>query len=130
MKIWIAGGGVISRRLASLLSSSGHEVTVATRTPTRHAMLREASVGHLLVPARNRVAVDRAAPDPACDGAEAGRRRRLLPVQPRPVDPPSPSPTPGSSIRRWASPKTRRPGLLPARWPPGSPRATFPSRPP
>jgi nucleoside-diphosphate-sugar epimerase len=42
MKIWIAGGGVIGRRLASLLSSSGHEVTVATRTPARHALLHQA----------------------------------------------------------------------------------------
>jgi Trk K+ transport system NAD-binding subunit len=42
MKIRIAGGGVISRRLASLLSSSGHEVTVATRTRARHALLHQA----------------------------------------------------------------------------------------
>jgi 2-alkyl-3-oxoalkanoate reductase len=43
MKVWVAGGsGVIGRCLIELLTASGHCVVVASRSPARQALIRDA----------------------------------------------------------------------------------------
>lgn len=67
MRIWISGGGLISRYLAESAVREGHEVIVATRTTDRHAMLRQTGARVLACDVMDEAAlatqVSRAGPD-------------------------------------------------------------------
>jgi predicted PhzF superfamily epimerase YddE/YHI9 len=102
----------------------------AGRLATEDARVVSTGAAHLLVPAGDRAAVDRAAPDtPRLESRlrHVGAEGCYLYSQ-DPVDAPVRSPTRGSSTRRSASRKTPRPEPLPGHWPPGSsPRARSPT---
>lgn len=86
------------------------------------AQVVSTGAGHLLVPARHRVAVDRAAPDAGPLAAvlrQAGGEGCYLYSLTR-WTPRAQSRTRDSSIRPWASAKTRPRGRRRGRWSPGS----------
>ena len=122
-------GGVAGDR-AELAASLG--LAEADLVPDQPAQVVDTGAGHLLVPLRDRAAVDRAVPaterlaavlrqaggegcylysrDPSGGLRSSLGMRSSLGTRSR---------TRGSSIRPWASPRTRPPGPRPGPWSPG-----------